>query len=152
MGAEIPRYKREALLWIDLVSLGTNADGQDRAERLKNPRKHIPLMLDDLAEAVEHAIVVLGAGNRSTTLKLTVGRGVSHCGVIRVTLSDREIGDRAYTRVLTTSNGYLQESHSQYQLLPESIVGSGCRGRVAIEVERNWRVHHQDLVPCGDTD
>lgn len=74
MGAEIPRYKREALLWIGVVSFGTNADAQGRAERLRDSQKHIPLMLDDLAEAVEHAIVVLGTGNRSATLKLTVKR------------------------------------------------------------------------------
>jgi len=36
----------------------------------------IPLVLDDLAETVEHAIVVLGACGGGTALKLTVRRKV----------------------------------------------------------------------------
>lgn len=37
---------------------------------------HIPFVLDNLAEAVEHAIVVLSACDGGTGLKLTVRRKV----------------------------------------------------------------------------
>jgi hypothetical protein len=59
----------------------------------------VPLVLDDLAQAVEHAIVVVLTGGGDALLELSAG--VSGEG-------GRMEGRLAtYTRVLTTSNGYL---------------------------------------------
>jgi hypothetical protein len=63
MGAEIPRYRREKLERRG-VSVGRLV--------LRERREDSPFLLDDLAEAVEHAIVVLTTGGSGSSLKLPV--------------------------------------------------------------------------------
>lgn len=65
-----------------------------------------PFVLDDLAEAVHHARVGVGAGRRAG-LELS-GRGVSFVALVRLVAGSGE----AYTLVLTTSRGYLDGGHS----------------------------------------
>lgn len=69
-------------------------------------------MFDDLAEAIQHAIVGLGPSG-FTCLQLSVGK--ESRGEIRDEYCDEDIqrvgreeaNGNSYTRVLTTSNGYL---------------------------------------------
>lgn len=63
MGAEIPRYRREALDTLSHV----------REPWLLRWGDDIPLVLNNLAEAVEHAIVVIDTRDRGSGLELTVG-------------------------------------------------------------------------------
>jgi hypothetical protein len=63
MGAEIPRYRREKLEKWD-VSFGRLV--------LRKRRGDSPFLLDDLAEAVEHAIVVLTTSGSGSSLQLAV--------------------------------------------------------------------------------
>jgi hypothetical protein len=71
MGAEIPRYRREKL-WRYSVSFGFGGTGDSIRCGV-----YVPLGLDDLAEAIEHAIVVLGARDGDSALKLTAEKVVS---------------------------------------------------------------------------
>jgi hypothetical protein len=63
MGAEIPRYRREKLERRG-VSVGRLV--------LRERREDSPFLLDDLAEAVEHAIVVLTTSGGGSSLQLPV--------------------------------------------------------------------------------
>lgn len=63
MGAEMPRYRREKLE-RRVVSVGRLL--------LRERQEDSPFLLDDLAEAVEHAIVVLATGGSDSSLQLPV--------------------------------------------------------------------------------
>lgn len=67
MGAVIPRYKREALWRFGVGQSRSTADANADSVRISS----LPLVLDDLAEAVEHASVVLTTGGGGICLKLT---------------------------------------------------------------------------------
>ena len=70
---------------------------EDDREELRSAR--IPLVLDNFLEAVDHAIVRLGAGGLAS-LQLTT--------ICQYSMSSDGARD-SYTRVLTTSSGYLGE-------------------------------------------
>lgn len=75
--------------------------GQYRV-RIERSLSTSPFILDNLSEAVQHAIVSLGASSRSC-LQLTKQVSPS------MPQFDREKVGNSYTRVLTTSNGYLRD-------------------------------------------
>lgn len=60
---------------------------------------HEPFMLDDLAEAIQHAIVRLGA---RTLAGLQLSRPISPCSA-----GEGRTREETHTLVLTTSKGYL---------------------------------------------
>ena len=86
-------------------------------ERAAEPRRergmywNLPFLLDDLAEAVQHAIVVFTTGDRRSGLKLTVRTGRIASVTVQLGFGGRSgmetMAFSTYTRVLTTSNGYL---------------------------------------------
>lgn len=104
----MPRYRRENLCcWLVRRNLVVAA-------------LHIPLVLHDLAQAVEHAIVVVLPRNLAAGLELTVACVES---IVLVTFTHPPMGSvaLAYTLVLTTSKGYLQVARLIQVQFPRSF-------------------------------
>jgi hypothetical protein len=73
--------------------------------------KDIPLILNDLAETIKHAIVVVNTGDGGSGLKLTAKSDNSLAIVTGGQCFLRP--GIAYIRVLSTSNGYLRFGYRQ---------------------------------------
>lgn len=114
MGAEIPRYRREKLRRC-VVGESRSQCQYQYPIAIDSDEQNLPFVLDDLAEAVKHAIVVLCACDGGAGLKLTAVRRkvLVNAGGRRVRLRS----GYTYTRVLTTSNGYLSVVHCQFHLI-----------------------------------
>lgn len=107
----------------------------------------LPLILNDLAEAVEHAIVVLSTSSSSSSLKLTVKIGLAACFCTR-SFPDRVrlhscLDHIQWVPVGCTTSVSLALSHFASFSIPN------CSGSILIPRVKKWKRTSSESVRAG---